>query len=227
MIFPSEYTFVLSIAAIALMIWLTYSGYKEGFVVKFLEFFSTIICIVLAWQISGSLSEKIQIMPKEYVSISGTSIDGLFYHAVNESLIFLILFIIFRILIIFIRPMFKKLNWVPFLGLFNKIMGAIMGFLQSFLILGILVIVLSSPLFANGKQVLKDSNLVYINNAIKSIATLLTNEYSEMESIQKMQTASEIMENEDIENIKSWLNKYDFDDSEKEEIIEIIKMRSE
>lgn len=227
MLFPTGLIFVVSIVSILLVIGTIYSGYKVGFVTKLIEFFSTLICIILAWFLSNIISDEIAIMPKEYVSISGTSIDEVFYHAVNEILVFLILFIIFRILIIFIRPIFKKINWIPLVGLVNKIGGAFMGALQAFLILVMMCIILSSPLFINGNQVLKESKLVYVNNIAKSILSTISNRYNEMESIQKMQSSSEVMEDQDIQNIRDWLEQYEFDDSEQDDIINAIKQRNE
>lgn len=226
MLFPTEYSFVISILAVALLIYYSYSGHRDGFVLKGCELLSTILCIFIAWFISGQLSGSIALLPKGYTLFTETILNGPIYQIMNRFLLFLILFILSRVLILLLKPLFRSINWVPFVGGINRLLGAILGFLQGALIIAVLSFLLSSPLFANGDVVLKESHLTLAKDVYRNVMSIFDDHFKQIESVQKMLTPSSEIEESDVENIKAWLLSQGFDETEQKEVMNLIDLRN-
>ncbi len=69
--------------------------------------------------------------------------------------------------------------------------------------------VFSTPLFANGSKVIEQSLLQPVDVLTKGILFLFEDHMEELQSIQKIVTPSTILNEEDMEHIKTWLLRYD------------------
>ncbi|NBK97143.1 MAG: CvpA family protein [Erysipelotrichia bacterium] len=226
MLFPTQFTYVVMMIAIAILIYCTYKGYKDGFVMKLCELLSTMLCVLLAWFLSGKLSGSVALFPKDYSLFGETILNSPIYQIMNRFFLFLLLFIIARIVIIFIRPIFRSINWVPFVGGVNKLLGSILGFWQGFVILIVITFVFSSPLFANGDVVLKNSHLSIVKDVYRSVMIAFDDQFERIESVQKIVTPSSQLLDSDVENIKAWLVSQGFSEEEQIEVMELIKQRN-
>lgn len=226
MLFPIELSFIVSITAIMILIYFSYSGYKNGFVMKACELLSTIICVILAWFLSGKLSASVQLFPKDYTLFTETILNSPIYQIMNRFFLFFIFFILSRVIIIFIRPLFRSINWVPFVGGVNKLLGTILGFLQGGVILIVISFIFSSPLFANGDSVLKESHLAIAKDVYRTVMFAFNDNFSRIESVQKIIVPSSELLEEDVNNIKAWLISQGFSEEEQAEVMDLINLRN-
>lgn len=226
MLFPSQYSFVVTIVAILVLIYYSYSGHRDGFVMKGCELLSTIICVFLAWFLSGRLSSSIAIFPKDYTLFTETILNSPIYQIMNRFFLFLILFILSRLLVKLIRPIFRSINWVPFVGGINKLLGTVLGFIQGVAILIVFSFILSSPLFANGDEILKESHLDITKDIYRSVMFAFDDNFSRIESVQKIITPSSELLDEDVNNIKQWLISQGFSEEDQEEVMRLIEIRN-
>ncbi len=129
--------------------------------------------------------------------------------------------LLLRIVVRLLKPAFKTINWIPLVGFVNRLAGALIGALQGILMIGLLLFLLSTPLFANGKEVIAQSGLY---EAKKMMHSFFQDTFLQMESLQKL-SANEIMQEEDYEHIINWMNKQGFSAKEQMEILVILKDR--
>ncbi len=226
MIIPSQFSLLFTLIAIAFLVGLTYSGYKDGFITKALELLSTVVSIVLSWVIADHLKTTIFLFPKDYNLLSDTPIGSVIYQSVNRMLLFIVIFILLRIIVFLLKPLFKSFNWVPLVGGINRILGSIFGFVQGVLFVFILTFLLSTPLFANGEVILQKSGLVVVKDMYRSLMFMFDDTFDSIESIQKVITPANELKDDDYTNITTWLEKQGFDALEQQEIIEMIKHRN-
>lgn len=226
MIFPIQFSYVITIVALLILLYCTYSGYKDGFVMKGCELLSMIICIIIAWVLSGQFNTTLQWFPKDYSLFTQTILDSPIYLIMNRFFLFLILFVISRILIILIRPIFRSINWVPLVGKVNKLLGIILGFVQGFALIVVFAFILSSPLFANGSEVLEASKLSAAKDVYRTVMFMFDDSFSKMESVQKIVTPSQALLEEDIDNIQTWLAAHGFNAVEQQEVMDLINQRN-
>ena len=100
-----------------------------------------------------------------------------------------------------------------------------LGFLHGFVILVVIAFVLSSPLFANGDVVLKESHLSVVKEVYRQLLFVYDDNFSRMESIQKIVTPSTQLMDEDVKNIREWLVNQGFNETEQEEVMKLIVIR--
>ncbi len=225
MIFPVEFSFLVTIIAFVIIIALTYHGYQQGFVLKAAELLSTIISIVIAWYLSRHFSNQIMLFPKDYSLFNETILDSPIYWILNRMLLFVVFLIALGLLFALLRPLLKGLNNIPLFGGANRLMGSVLGFLHGFVILVVIAFVLSSPLFANGDVVLKESHLSVVKEVYRQLLFVYDDNFSRMESIQKIVTPSTQLMDEDVKNIREWLVNQGFNETEQEEVMKLIVIR--
>lgn len=226
MIIPTQFSLFFTIGVIALLVLFTYGGYKDGFVTKVCELLTTILCIVIAWLLADMLKGKLLLFPQDYNVLSDTLIGDVIYDSVNRMLLFLLFFIVLRVLVRFLKPLFKAINKVPIVGRFNRILGSVVGFLQGGLLVFVIVFMLSTPLFANGEVILKQSGLSHAKEMYRNAMFMFDDVFDHLESIQKIVSPLNELQDDDLSNVSLWLEKQGFDELERQEIMEIIKHRN-
>ncbi|MEG1066522.1 MAG: CvpA family protein, partial [Erysipelotrichaceae bacterium] len=159
MLFPTYAIAFLNIAVIFVLALYTFSGYRNGFLLKVISCFSIAVLCIIAWLTSPYISEVVNIFPKEFTPMIGTVVEPAFYSLMNRLSVFAIMFIIFVVLTVLIKPIVKAIGLVPLVNEVNKLLGLIFGFFQGLIIVGIVAFIFSTPLFANGNLVVKNSFL--------------------------------------------------------------------
>lgn len=125
----------------------TLAGYKAGVIKSSVRILALLISAFIAYMFKGYAAEfLIDLMP--FVDFGGifegiTSMNILFYHGVSFLVIFIILYSILNIFIIFAGFLDKILKMTIILYLPDKILGAIIGFVQGTMISFIIIFVLA------------------------------------------------------------------------------------
>lgn len=226
MVFPQVFIPFLGILCLFFLITNIYSGYRDGFVMKGCELLSTLFCVMIAWSLSDVLSVHFPLLREHFTMFGNEALDQSMYLFMNRLLLFLVLTILLRIALLLVRPLFKAINWIPFIGFLNRLAGAGLGILQGGIMIILLVFVLNSPLFVNGEMALKESGL----NQVKEKMDLLLDGdtlYKQMESLQKLLVNQNQMMEDDYNQVRKWLQSQGFNENEQAEIIVILKDRNE
>lgn len=117
----------------------TYSGYKKGFFESSVRFLGFVLSLVGAYILKTPLAQVL------YLHLPFFKFDGLFkgvsvlnviaYEVIAFVILFVILTIIVNIIYKITGLIDKLISAIFFLGIPNKILGAVVGFIQSFIIL--------------------------------------------------------------------------------------------
>lgn len=218
--FPQTWIPFVKIGFLLIFLYSIYSGYRNGFALKILDLLTTVVSVVLAWVLSGVLNEHIMIVPNKAM-VGITMIDDMLYALANKLFLFLVLFILLRIVTRILKPLLKVIDCIPFISMANHLAGAFVGILQGTFLVGVLLFLLSTPLFRNGETVIRESGL-YEGKAL--IQSIFEDTFTQMQSMQKL-SADELMQDEDYQNIINWMNKQGFSARDQAEIITILKER--
>lgn len=165
MLIPENYFMYISIFVIALYIVLMIIGYNKGFLFELVNMLYTILSIFIAWVVSPVLANKFPIISIEKIDSQYSLLNTFFNldNLLNNIAYFIITFLILKILYIFISLLTKSLNKIPVLGKLNKILGMFTGIFNATLITMALSMLLTLPLFKNGKDVREKTILKYVN----------------------------------------------------------------
>ena len=173
----TDLLFVIDVIIVTVCVFCIVKGYINGFFYELINFIFILLSIVLAWFVSPVLSKAYPIFKlnsgNELIdTISSTlNLNTLF----NNVLWFVIVVFVLIILSLLLKPLFKKLVKVPVLGFFNRLLGAIFGILNSFIIILLISIFLSLPVIQNAKEVKQKTLLRYTDKVSKVVNNYIVN----------------------------------------------------
>ena len=138
-------------------------GFKKGFFKSLIEFVGSIIIIVISFMFKNSVSIILySFLP--FFDFGGiTILNIVVYEVLAFLIIFCILFALFKVVLIATNVFENILKFTVILGIPSKIGGAIVGLIQAYIYIFIVLYVLSAPVF----------NFDFINDS-KMKKTILT-----------------------------------------------------
>lgn len=137
---------MLNILLLVLLIGGIIVGAKRGFVVQLIHMVGFVIALVAAYKYYKPLSEYF-VLWIPYPAINENSqftlvvdqldLDQTFY----QLLAFAVIFFVVKFALQLLASMFDFLKYLPVLGFFSKILGAVLGFIEAYILLFIFVYV--------------------------------------------------------------------------------------
>lgn len=145
-----------------------YLCYRKGFIKTLLGVMRFLIAFVVAFILSGPLANVLPIINHESNSVTGIMFL-LIKKSVNNIAWFAIVFVaVLLILWLFTRILEFSMK-VAFLGVFNHILGLLLGFIICFIQANIILLILYSPVFKNGDIIAEKSILRYASQGLSYI----------------------------------------------------------
>ncbi|MGN1398780.1 MAG: CvpA family protein [Erysipelotrichaceae bacterium] len=214
MTLPSNSVVFINIAVIAFLIISLIVGYMKGFMWQLVKTLAVLGVILLCWIIAPGLSKLIQVFPAKYAPFKDTALASVFYDKINTLCWFLIVLVAGLIIIAIIRPVFNFITELPVIKQVNKIVGAVLSIIPTFIIIVLFTYLLNTAIFTNGKEIVNNSVLKYTNVVVDKLADVLKETLAENLAIQKMLSDPLSLQTEDIANIINWLQRCQVDSQE-------------
>lgn len=165
--FPLNFSFLITIGCIFCLVYYTWKGFHNGFVLEAIITISLLLCILVGWFVSGWLMDRIFIVPSDIIDTGVSLLDALALSIINRGAWFIILLVVTNILLRLFRKQIRKINKIVIIGTLNKVLGTVLGFVKSLVYIMILMVVLSSPLFTNGKKAISNAGLLPVRTVIR------------------------------------------------------------
>ena len=177
MTIPENYFIYISIFLVAIYVVMMIIGYMKGFLYELVNLVYTAAALALAYfaapVFSGlyPLFDIGQIDPKYEFLAQTFNLNSL----LNTVAYFIIIFLILKLLYIFISLLLKFMNKIPVIGKFNQILGAVFGFFNATLIILSLSMLLSLPIIKNGNEIREKTLFKYIHRYSDEALTYIIN----------------------------------------------------
>ncbi len=192
----SDYFLYINIILVLIYIIFAIIGYKNGLMVQVIDLIFNILAIFVAYFISPILASHFPLVTMEEIYTK------LNINRIIDTLIYcVIVYIILRILYIFIKPVFKSVSNIPLIGFLNKIGGFLLGIVNATFIMLALGLLLTTPLFSNGIEVKKGTFLKYTDKLCEK-AIDISVKYINFESFK------ETINDFDIDSAREEFNKW-------------------
>lgn len=197
----------IDIFVVFTILFMVITGYIKGFVVRIYDLLATIVALVASLFLCGPLGEIFVLYKVEGIA----SMIGSF---INRLIIFIILFIIAKILFKFLGMVVKPairtlLSKIGFIEKFDKILGVILSFIQSCLLLYVVLIMIISPIFSGGRQTIEQTTIAkHVLNIIPPVTqmvTNITNEFQAFKAILDNGLSYDQLSGQNLETITSLL----------------------
>ncbi len=137
---------MLNILLLILLIGGIIVGAKRGFIVQLIHMVGFVIALVVAYKYYKPLSEYFVLwVPYPVINensqftlaVDKLDLDQTFY----QLLAFALIFFVVKFALQLIASMFDFLKFLPVLGFFSKILGAVLGFVEAYILLFIFIYV--------------------------------------------------------------------------------------
>lgn len=124
------------------------TGAKRGLIVQLIHMFGFIVALITAYTYYKPLAEKFVLWipfpavtagSKLTISVESLDLDQTFYRIIAFALIFIVVKFALHLL----ASMFDFLKYLPILGFVSNIVGAVLGFIEFYFILFVLLYVLA------------------------------------------------------------------------------------
>lgn len=180
---------LIDIICVVFMAFMIIIGYRKGFVTRLYDICSLIIVFVLAYFLAKPLSSIWTV----YSYDTSWSLAALMGSMINQFIIFLILliilFIVKKVIGIFLKPMLKNITHVFSLtAFFDSLLGAILSAVESLAIIYIVLVFIYIPLTSQGQQQVKES---FIANRIVSLTPSLSQNIMDISELFHHDSSSE------------------------------------
>lgn len=205
MVLNSSFGMFINILLLVLLVVFTYVGYKKGFIIQFIDIIGLLVAFLVARVLSKGMSELIQLTPKNFNPFNDTILGGFFYNRINEALWFIIIFIVVLVGITILKHVLDLVAKLPVINTINKWLGVVMGLVKLLIVSIIIIFVLASPLFKNGRDVVDNSVLKPIESVSVFVIESLDKQLTEMELIQRFMIEPKSLTKEEILEIAEWL----------------------
>lgn len=176
MVIPESYFIFISLFIVGLYIALMIIGYNKGFLYELVNLAYTALSLALAYFASPVLASMFPLFDIKNAAKDMSILVDLFNlnDILNIVAYFLIIFLLLKIIYIFISILVKSLNKIPVLGKLNKMLGSLFGIVNATIITLVISMLLSLPLFKNGNEIKEKTILKYINNLSQDVLSVVT-----------------------------------------------------
>lgn len=158
MVISSEYFIYINVFIVAIYVLFALIGYKNGLALQIIDLIYNILAIVVAWFISPILAAHFPLVKLDEIY------TALNINVLIDTLIYcIVVFLILKLIYMFIKPIFKGVSKLPIIGFVNKIGGFLFGIINATIVVLLLSMLLNTPMFTNGKEVKENTYLKYCN----------------------------------------------------------------
>lgn len=212
---------VIDIIVLVIMLFCIIRGYQKGFLYKFIEIISFIASIGLAWYLSEPMSKIFNFSWFFQFDLGNEMLNGAVTMLFTHIICFIILFVLFLILFFVLKMVSKSFVKIPVLSGTNKLLGALLGAFQAFLILSVICLGLS--LKVENQQLIENSSLRYVQMLGKPIFSFMEKDIERFAVTMESISIEEGLNKEQIDIIYQWLIELNVEEGTAENIIHSLR----
>lgn len=202
---------ILNIIAIILIVFLCIQGFRKGLIRSILSLIGTILSYYLAWLISKSLAEYFPIITNitidslpELITQSDLY-QNLIVNGIDRIIWFLIMFFALRIILFVLDKILKQIHEIPGIHMISGILGMLFGFIESVVWLVVLAIILETPLFNGGKELVDNSILSPVKEASTNAFSSFTTPLTMMDDISSLEENIDTFTQDQLQQLQKYL----------------------
>jgi uncharacterized membrane protein required for colicin V production len=174
-VIKEEWFMYINIAVILFIVLSVMIGYKTGFIRRTVSLFGTFVSFYGAWFLSDTFSHYISLMPKNLMPAANVIGTEALYQFLNQVCWYGVLFLVIKFLFFLLDLIIKSVQRISVVKTLSGILGSILGFLESIVLILVACSLLTSPFFVGGKETVQGTVL----GPIKDLTVSLFEEYLE------------------------------------------------
>ena len=204
MILPMNTVLSLNIASVVVFLFFIINGYSRGFIHQILDLIGFIASFVVAWIFAPQIADSVPLLPSTLDWFNTPIIGNSLFTISNTIVWFVIIMIGISIVMTFIvKPFAKGIHAIPIAKTLNRLLGAIYGLIPASLVAILAALILTSPLFQNGRSTVESSILKPYSSISDALLDGFFNRNQESTLLHKILNGEPIT-TQDLQEIPSW-----------------------
>ena len=174
---PNNYFIFIDIFLACIVLAFIIIGYKKGLLFEIVSLIYTAVSILASWFLAPVFAGLYPLIKLEKLT-SDIEIINNFINLetiLNTIVYFIIIFLVLKIFYILLALILKGFNKVPVIGGLNRILGAIVGAVNSLIVIFMLLMLLSTPIVKNGQEVKDNTLFKYLDTYSNKVLNYIVN----------------------------------------------------
>ncbi len=191
-------------------------AYRKGLLRTLINLVRHILSLVIALLFARPLANVFPLINFKTNGIVEVISDAL---AVEASVLIWFIIVFFAVLLVTLifDRLFEFLEDIPIIGWINKVAGSVVGLIIGWIKLLVVCMLLVTPLFKNGQELIDESYLKTVQNTGEFIEPLKNNE------LYRKLSNNETMDNEEAKTLEDILTQYNLNEDQLTEFLEGLK----
>ncbi|NLA78457.1 MAG: CvpA family protein [Erysipelothrix sp.] len=152
---------------------LAINGYRNGLFLQLLGLVNVFIKILLAMFGAPLFAFVFTVYRIDLGALNDSVLHTALSKQLNTVIWFVILYAVLTVAILILKPFIKGISKAPVIKTANRVAGLLFGVLKGAVLVVLAVILLSTPLFSNGRDVIDTSLLRHVDAKIPNVLTQL------------------------------------------------------
>ena len=191
-------------------------GYRRGLLLMIVDIVGTFVALFAAWVFAPVFVRIYQFVKP--VGAGLVSIDQLITQQINRLIWFFILFIIAKILLLFVTPLASAISKIPLVKQVNSAVGGVFSIAHFALQMLLLIYFLSFPIIKNGQDIIDNTWLASYSRISEPVLDKFEDSYTKNEAIQNLINHRSLSDKQE-EELADWLQEKGINELEIKEFL--------
>lgn len=204
---------------IVFLILMAFLGYKSGLLMQLFGLLNMIVKVIIAWIFAPIFASSIPLYNPDLGALNESALDTLLTEQMNTVIWFMLIYLVLTLLFLFLKPLIKGVGKLPIIKTVNQILGFVFGLAKGLIYLLIIIYLLSTPFFVNGREAVEESYLITIEENAPLVFDQLSDWASSSPALARL-LSNDVLDEDDRDSIEEWLNKQELDQETIDDILE-------
>lgn len=210
---------VISAVLIAFYILMFFLGYRKGIIRALIDLVGTVAAVWIAWMAAPAISDFAHVWPREWVPMQDTVMAGAVYQFVNELVLFIILFVLMKVMIALLENIARGIDMVPGIHFVSSLLGGVFQLAVAVLWTLIFCVILGLPVFTNGTDAVNRTLIGTVRDAAGAVSSSYIAPFMDSDAFGEFFENTGNLPEESRDAIRQWLKDHGYDEKHIDEAV--------
>lgn len=179
-------------------------SYRKGFLRSVVSLAGGLLSLFLAFRYCTVASQYFHLWPSSWTPFQDTLIQSKVYEYFNETAWFVVIFVVLKLVFYLLEKLMAGIQSIPVLKQISGVLGAILGFCSATIWVLVVCVVLNTPLFEGGSDIISNSYLGIVQTETSAVLSEI-GITSNSDIINQIYTAAQNLDDQDKSTVEQWL----------------------
>ncbi|MCR4951230.1 MAG: CvpA family protein [Solobacterium sp.] len=185
-------------------------GWKKGIIRMAISVIGSIASFYIAWALSSVLGKYFRLWPKDWAVLQNTSFAEAAEQFLNQICWFLLLFLILRVVFVFLDIAAKNTQKLPVVGTFSSLLGSAASVIEAAVITMVASVVLQTPMFVNGTLAVTKTLIKPVNDLTAEVFHTFAEPVISSEALNTLADNVSFLTKKEQDALSTWLDEHGY-----------------